>query len=223
MTVSLLSPSALPKVSAQFDGSGHARTSPGSVPKPDLSRTYIAVMPVASLMCSSGKPSDTKFHAPPDTAPEAVVTDTDILLAAVDDDENDQDPLTQLFPLLNPTSPSLSPSCMLPSPLDSSQMQSSSPLTRPSKLAPSPVVSVPSPFQPIARVSPLQPLHSTPSPSLGNLSSHDAQEEEEQLSSNTPCAQGYIISTVHTGKMPASFWSTAPHLETSHPAILKVK
>ncbi|KAJ7388030.1 Mediator of RNA polymerase II transcription subunit 13-like [Desmophyllum pertusum] len=90
----------LPKVSSLFEGVSNTRTSVGAVPKPDVSRTYIAVMPVASLKCSIGKRSNTKSHAPPDTTTETVVTDTDILLAGVDDYENDQDPLRHLFPLL---------------------------------------------------------------------------------------------------------------------------
>lgn len=179
-------------------------------------------MPVASLKCSIGKRSNTKSHAPPDTTTETVVTDTDILLAGVDDDENDQDPLRHLFPLLN-TSPSpLSPT-MLPSPLDSSPMQgTSSPLTRPTKLSASPGVSVSSPFQPISRLSPFQPLHSTPSPSTGNTTTLEFHDEDGEDRLSVPQAQGYIISTVHTGKMPGTFWASSSHSETSNPVILKV-
>lgn len=178
-------------------------------------------MPVASLKCSIGKNSSTKSHAPPDTTTETVVTDTDILLAGVDDDENDQDPLRHLFPLLNASPPALSPtSCMLP--LDSSPMQGTSPLSRPTKLTASPGVSVSSPFQPISRLSPFQPLHSTPSPSMTNTTTLEIQEEEAEGSLCVPHAQGYIISTVQTGKMPGTFWASSSHSETSDPVILKV-
>lgn len=202
-----------------FEGNSTSRTSVGSVPKPDVSRIYIAVMPVASLKCSIGKNSNTKSHAPPDTTTETVVTDTDILLAGVDDDENDQDPLRQLFPLLN-TSPLSPTGCMLP--LDSSPVQGASPLSRPTKLSASPGVSVPSPFQPISRLSPFQPLHSTPSPSTANGTTLEFQEEEGEDSLCVPQAQGYIISTVQTGKMPGTFWASSSHSETSDPVILKV-
>lgn len=176
-------------------------------------------MPVASLKCSIGKNSNTKSHAPPDTTTETVVTDTDILLAGVDDDENDQDPLRHLFPLLNTSPPTLSPTGMLP--LDSS-MQGASPLSCPTKLSASPGVSVHSPFQPISRLSPFQPLHSTPSPSMANVTTMDFQEEEGEDSLCVPHAQGYIISTVQTGKMPGTFWASSSHSETSDPVILKV-
>lgn len=212
--------SALPKANALFEGKSNSRTSVGSVPKPDVSRTYIAVMPVASLKCSIGKNSNTKSHAPPDTTTETVVTDTDILLAGVDDDENDQDPLRHLFPLLNTSPPTLSPTGMLP--LDSSPMQGASPLSRPTKLTASPGVSVPSPFQPISRLSPFQPLHSTPSPSMANVTAMELQEEDGEDSLCVPYAQGYIISTVQTGKMPGTFWASSSHSETSDPVILKV-
>ena len=177
-------------------------------------------MPVASLKCSIGKNSNTKSHAPPDTTTETVVTDTDILLAGVDDDENDQDPLRHLFPLLNTSPPTLSPTGMLP--LDSSPMPGASPLSRPTKLSASPGVSVHSPFQPISRLSPFQPLHSTPSPSMANVTTMDFQEEEGEDSLCVPHAQGYIISTVQTGKMPGTFWASSSHSETSDPVILKV-
>ena len=196
----------------------------GSVPKTDVSRTYIAVMPVASLKCSFGKHSNAKSHAPPDTATESVETDTDILLAGVDDDENDQDPLRHLFPLLNSSPPPLSPtSCIFPPPLDSSPIQGTSPLTRPTKLATSPGMSASSPFQPISRISPFQPLRSTPSPSVTNGTASDQfHGGDTEDSPSVPQAQGYIISTVHTGKMPATFWASSSHSETSDPVILKV-
>ena len=207
-----------------FEGNNNSRVSVGGVPKPDVSRTYIAVMPVASLKCSIGKLSNAKSHDPPDTTTETVVTDTDILLAGVDDDENDQDPLRHLFPLLNTSPPPpLSPtSCMLPSPLDSSPMQGTSPLTRPTKLAASPGMSASSPFQPISRLSPYQPLHSTPSPSMANGTTLEFEGGEGEDSLSVPQAQGYIISTAHTGKMPATFWGSLSHSETSDPVILKV-
>lgn len=194
----------------------------GAVPKPDVSRTYIAVMPVASLKCTMGNQSSAKMHALPETTTETVVTDTDILLAGVDDDENDQDPLRHLFPLLNSSPPSLSPTgCILPSPLDTSPIQGTSPLTRPATLTASPGVSVSSPFQPISRLSPFQPLHSTPSPSTANAATIEVQEDgDDKLS--VPYAQGYIISTVQTGKMPGTFWASSSHSETCDPVILKV-
>lgn len=204
-----------------FEGNNNTRMSVGTVPKPDVSRTYIAVMPVASMKCSITKNSSTKSHAPPDTTTETVVTDTDILLAGVDDDENDQDPLSHLFPLYNTSPPALSPtSCILP--LDPSPMQGTSPLSRPTKLSASPGVSVSSPFQPISRISPFQPLHSTPSPSMANATTMEIQGEEAEDSLCVPYAQGYIISTVQTGKMPGTFWASSSHSETSDPVILKV-
>ena len=214
---------ALPKVSALFEGNNNSRVSVGGVPRPDVSRTYIAVMPVASLKCSIGKLPNTKSHDPPDTTTETVVTDPDILLAGVDDDENDQDPLRHLFPLLNTSPPPLSPtSCMLPSPLDTSPMQGTSPLTRPIQLTASPGRPAPSPFQPISRLSPFQPLHSTPSPSMTNGTTLEFQGGEGEDSLSVPQAQGYIISTVHTGKMPVTFWASSSHSETSDPVMLKV-
>jgi len=45
-------------------------------------------------------------------------------------------------------------------------------------------------------------------------------EGEDSLS--VPQAQGYIISTVHTGKMPVTFWASSSHSETSDPVMLKV-
>ena len=208
-----------------FEGSNHSQVSVGAVPKPDVSQTYIAVMPVSSMKCSIGKISNTKSHASPDhTTTETVVTDTDILLAGVDDDENDQDPLRHLFPLLNASPPPLSPtSCMMPSPLDSSPMQSASPLSRPPKLsAVSPAMSAPSPFQPISRLSPFQPLHSTPSPSMANTTTAESHWQEGEDSLTVPQAQGYIISTVQTGKMPVTFWANSSHSETTDPVMLKV-
>lgn len=212
---------ALPKVNVLFEGNSSTRVSVGAVPKPDVSRTYIAVMPVASLKCTMGNQSSAKMHALPETTTETVVTDTDILLAGVDDDENDQDPLRHLFPLLNSSPPSLSPTgCILPSPLDTSPIQGTSPLTRPATLTASPGVSVSSPFQPISRLSPFQPLHSTPSPSTANAATVEVQEDgDDKLS--VPYAQGYIISTVQTGKMPGTFWASSSHSETCDPVILK--
>lgn len=213
----------MPKVSALFEGNNNSRVSVGGVPRPDVSRTYIAVMPVASLKCSIGKLSNAKSHDPPDTTTETVVTDTDILLAGVDDDENDQDPLRHLFPLLNASPPPLSPtSVMLPSPLDSSPMQGTSPLTRPAKLTTSPGMSASSPFQPISRLSPF-PIHSTPSPSVGNGTTLEIDGGDGEDNLSVPQAQGYMISTVHTGKMPATFWASSSHSETSDPVILKVR
>lgn len=213
---------ALPKVNILFDGKSNSRVSVGGVPRPDVSRTYIAVMPVASLKCSIGKLSNAKPHEPPDATTETVVTDTDILLAGVDDDENDNDPLGHLFPLINTLPPALSPSsCMLPSPLDASPMQGTSPLTRPGKLTSSPGMSVSSPFQPISRISPFQPLRSTPSPSLGSSTMLETENAAGDDCLPVPQAQGYLISTVHTGKMPATFWGSSSHSETSDPVILK--
>lgn len=216
--------SALPKVTALFEGSSNSQVSVGTVPKPDVSQTYIAVMPVSSMKCSIGKISNTKSHASPDTTTETVVTDTDILLAGVDDDENDQDPLRHLFPLLNASPPPLSPtSCMMPSPLDSSPMQGTPPLSRPPKLsAASPAMSAPSPFQPISRLSPFQPLHSTPSPSMANTTTAESHGQEGEDSLAVPQAQGYMISTVQTGKMPVTFWANSSHSETNDPVMLKV-
>lgn len=207
-----------------FEGSSNSQVSVGTVPKPDVSQTYIAVMPVSSMKCSIGKISNTKSHASPDTTTETVVTDTDILLAGVDDDENDQDPLRHLFPLLNASPPPLSPtSCMMPSPLDSSPMQGTPPLSRPPKLsAASPAMSAPSPFQPISRLSPFQPLHATPSPSMANTTTAESHGQEGEDSLAVPQAQGYMISTVQTGKMPVTFWANSSHSETNDPVMLKV-
>ena len=214
---------ALPKVNILFDGKSNSRVSVGGVPRPDVSRTYIAVMPVASLKCSIGKLSNAKPHEPPDATTDIDI-DTDILLAGVDDDENDNDPLGHLFPLITTLPPALSPSsCMLPSPLDASPMQGTSPLTRPGKLTSSPGMSVSSPFQPISRISPFQPLRSTPSPSLGSSTMLETESAAGDDCLPVPQAQGYLISTVHTGKMPATFWGSSSHSETSDPVILKVK
>ena len=194
-----------------------------TVTKPDVPSTYITVFPTASLTKPSSRATDSKTVAIPDTTTETVVTDTDILLAGADDDETDQDPLRTLFPLLNSPS-ALSPVRILgspvASPLDSSPMRTSSPLTRPATLTTSPAVSVQSPFQPIARASPFQPMRSTPSPSVMSLPSFGTQGEGEEGSE--PMAQGYFISTMPTGKMPSTFWANCPKAENMRPVILKV-
>ncbi|XP_032239146.2 mediator of RNA polymerase II transcription subunit 13 isoform X2 [Nematostella vectensis] len=196
-----------------------------SIPRPDVSRTYISVFPSTyHNKASTIKHPDVKTVVTPEPPTDTVVTDTSILLAGADDDESDPDPLRHLFPLLNTSPTPLSP-VLIPSPaIDENHLHTSSPLNRTSQLNASPGVQSHSPFQPISRVSPFQPVTgpAAPSPVPCNTTVPSAvacvPEEGGLL---LPLAQGYFISTLHTGKVPAAFWAGFPQSETSYPVMLR--
>lgn len=144
-----------------------------------------------------------------ETTTETVITDTDILLAGADDD---------LFPLLN-TSPGLLGSPMT-SPMEENHLPAS-PLTLVTNLTTSQTVG--SPFQPIGRASPFQPVNqSVPSPSKSATPQTVRGKTDIDSSIHQPLAQGHVISTVHPGKLPETFWMSYPHAEKSYPVIMRV-
>lgn len=215
--------SGLTKASTNLDA--NHQTPVTSITKPDVSRSFITVFTSTYHYKGTNKPTDNKTVMTPETTTETVITDTDILLAGADD-ESDPDPLRHLFPLLNTSPTPLSPSAVLlgsplTSPLDENHLHSSSPHTRVSNLTSSPSVSVHSPFQPIGRGSPFQPVAAA-SPSKSVTSQAGQSKVDDDCPILQPLAQGYVISTVHTGKLPSFFWANYPQAEKLYPVILRV-
>lgn len=213
----IVSKQGLTKASSPLD-SGH-QIPVASIPKPDVSRTYISVFSTVYPCKGTNKTVDCK--AIPHTAPETVITDTDILLAGADDDENDTDPLRHLFPLLNTSPTPLSPGLLgspMTSPMEDNHLGSSSPLGLVPNMTSSQAVS--SPFQPIERTSPFQPVNpSVPSPSK-SVTPQTVRRSDSLI--QQILAQGHVISTIHPGQLPHSFWINYPHAKNSCPVILKV-
>ena len=214
----------LTKASTNLDA--NHQTPVTSITKPDVSRTYITVFTSTYHYKGTNKQTDNKTVMTPETTTETVITDTDILLAGADDDESDADPLRHLFPLLNTSPTPLSPTAVLlgsplTSPLDDTHLHSSSPHTRVSNLTSSPAVSAHSPFQPIGRGSPFQPVAAA-SPSKSVTSQAGQSKVDDDCPILQPLAQGYVISTVHTGKLPSFFWANYPQAEKLYPVILRV-
>ena len=214
-------------MTSPFDAGHSPRTPVAPVGKPDTSQSYVTVFPCSLITKQASRTGETQVEVPPDTATEAVVTDTDILMAGADDDvDND---LQQIFSLLETPRPLSPTSGMLTSPMTSSLEPSTmqtSPLSRPAGLANSPVVPVHSPFQPIARSSPFQPVSChTPSPSVsmfpGQSGSQGERVEESPLLQ--PLSQGYLVSSVPTGKMPSTLRANSPQADKSSPVMLRVR
>lgn len=199
-------------MTSPFDSGHNSGTPVAPVGKPDTSQSYITVFPCSLIARQTSRCGETNVEVATDPA---VVTDTDILMAGADEDDDSD--LQQIFTLLEAPRP-LSPT------LDSSPMQAS-PIHRQTGLSSSPSVSVHSPFQPITRSSPFQPVSChTPSPSVSVLPPQNGPQGErlEQSSLLQPLSQGYLVSTVPIGKIPQTLLAYCPQADKNSPIMLRV-
>lgn len=199
-------------MTSPFDSGHNSRTPVAAVGKPDTSQSYITVFPCSLIARQANRAGETHVDVTSDTAAEAVVTDTDILMAGADEDDDSD--LQQIFSLLE-----------APRPLSPTGGMQTSPIHRPTGLSNSPSVSVHSPFQPITRSSPFKPVSChTPSPSVSVLPPQGGSQGERvgQSTLLQPLSQGYLMSTVQTGKVPGSLLAHCPQAEKNSPVMLRV-